>query len=51
MLTDYQKEGMFYAFAEWAANHFGFAPMKINCHFDAVKNKYVFPDLDVKYNP
>lgn len=42
---DYQKDGMYYAFAHWAANHFGFTFKIFNCYFDSENNKYVFPDL------
>ena len=44
-LTDYQKEGMFYAFAGWATNHFKLTPNEINCYFNKKNNLYVFPEL------
>ena len=44
-LCDYQKEGMFYAFAAWARNHFGLPEKEINSYFDQENNRYVFPDL------
>jgi hypothetical protein len=44
--SDYQKDGMYYAFIEWANHHFGFIQKEINCYFDIEKNKYVFPELD-----
>lgn len=47
---DYQKEGMKYAFANWAANHFGFPPKEFNSDFDRETNKYVFSEIDQTTN-
>lgn len=44
--SDYQKEGMFYAFAGWARNHFDLSQKEFTCYFNKEENKYVFPELE-----
>lgn len=46
VLTDFQEEGLFYAMAFWASEHFGFEMPKFDCHYNREGNKYEFPDLE-----
>ena len=43
--TDFQEEGLFFAFAEWASKAFSFPIPKYEFSFDKTQNRYVFPDV------
>lgn len=42
VITDYQKEGLFYAIAEWAAKYYKFELPKYSYYYDRKTNKYYF---------
>ncbi len=46
ILTDYQKEGLFYGIVFWLSEHFNFEMPKFEYEFDRKMNKYVFPELN-----
>lgn len=42
IITDYQKEGLFYAIAEWASKYYKFELPEYKYHYDINTSKYYF---------
>jgi hypothetical protein len=46
VLTDYQKEGLFYGIVFWLSEHFNFEMPNFECEYDKEQNKYIFSELN-----